>query len=372
MIRVLHVIGAMDRGGAETFIMNVYRTVDRSVIQFDFLVHEHRECDYDSEIREMGGKIYRVPRFTGVNAPLYIRSCRSFFENHPDYAAVHGHIGSCAALYLSEAKRAGMFTIAHSHATRGAGLWQRAFDAVSYPTRFIADVFLACSREAGQDRYGIKVVSDERFRVVNNGIPLEQYRFDEARRQAFRDRMRISPHTPVFCHIGRFVPEKNHDFLVHVFELVVERLPDAVLLMAGRGPLEESVANDVKSRGLADNVCFLGVRDDVPDILMASDVFLFPSVREGLGIAAIEAQATGLPCILSDALPPLSRVTDLAKYLPLDDGGRAWADASVSALETATRRESQIENVRSAGFDITDTADKLVSLYKSHILWSGQ
>lgn len=371
LIRVLHVIGAMDRGGAETFIMNVYRTVNRADVQFDFLVHEHRECDYDTEILQLGGNIYRLPRYTGLNTFSYFRACREFFEGHSGYAAVHGHIGSCAALYLSQAKEAGMFTIAHSHATKGSGLWQRAFDAASYPTRFVADVFLACSQEAGRDRYGSKIASGERFRVVNNGIPLELYRFDHTRRYAVRNSLRVAPNVPVFCHIGRFVPEKNHTFLIRVFERITQQLPGAMLLLAGRGPLEKDVVADVKARGLADRVRFLGVRSDIPDILMASDVFIFPSEREGLGIAAIEAQATGLPCILSDALPPLSKVTRHARFLSLEAGAETWASLATSALGAHISREQQIDSVRSAGFDISDTSEKLVNLYESHRLWSA-
>lgn len=143
MLRVLHVIGAMDRGGAETMIMNLYRAVDRTQVQFDFLVHETRECDYDQEIEQLGGRIFRLPRFTGANLVRYKSLCRAFFSEHPEIAIVHGHIGSSAAIYLSEAKRADKVAIAHSHAQnflpRPAG-W--AFRAVSYPTRYIADYFI--------------------------------------------------------------------------------------------------------------------------------------------------------------------------------------------------------------------------------------
>lgn len=361
----------MDRGGAETFIMNVYRTTNPKDVQFDFLVHEMHECDYDAEIKERGGAIYRLPRFSGINSISYYSKCKRFFQEHHEYSAVHGHIGSCAALYLSAAKQAGLYAIAHSHNTKGGGLGQRAFDVVSYPTRFIADAFLACSQEAGTDRFGAKVASGENFRVVNNGILIESYCFEVERRLTLRKSLGINRNAPVFCHVGRFTPQKNHEFLIEAFALIVRHLPNAILLLAGRGELEDSVKADVASRGLSGNIKFLGVRDDIPDVLMASDVFLFPSKWEGLGIAAIEAQATGLPCLLSDALPSLSKVTEHALFLPLDAGAETWAHAAVAALDVQIPRSQQIALVRSAGFDISDTTDKLVNLYESHRLWSA-
>lgn len=368
-MRVLHVIGAMDRGGAETFIMNVYRVIDRSKIQFDFLVHEYRCCDFDDEIAHLGGHIYRIPRFTGANIVRYRLKCRDFFAEHDDYAAVHGHIGSSAAIYLSEAKKAGLFTIAHSHNTRSKGIQQRLFDFVSYPTRYIADSFLACSREAGVDRFGSRIVGEDKFRVVNNGILLDQYRFCEHRRNSFRRGLGIDDEVPVFCHIGRFAPQKNHRFLIEVFSEIVRSLPSSQLLLVGRGPLEDMVRATAASMGLSDRIKFLGVRDDIPDILMCSDVFLFPSKWEGLGIAAIEAQATGLPCILSSSLPTLSVINENVRCLSVEGNAEAWASAAIAMLNQNEAREKQVEHVREAGFDISDTAGKLIGLYANHRLW---
>ena len=173
MMRVLQVIGVMDRGGAETMIINLYRAMDRSDLQFDFLVHEQREGDYDAEIRRLGGRLYRLPRFTGINERAYRRQCRLLFAQHPEWAVVHGHIGSSAPIYLSEAKRAGCFAIAHSHAQNyQTGLAGLAFNMVSHPVRRVADYFMACSREAGLDRFGRNLVDSDRFSIVTNGIDL--------------------------------------------------------------------------------------------------------------------------------------------------------------------------------------------------------
>lgn len=366
VIRVLHVIGAMDRGGAETLIMNLYRSIDRSEIQFDFLVHEERECDYDSEIASLGGKLFRVPRFNGLNTLAYRRVCECFFSAHPEHRVVHGHIGSSAALYLGAAKRAGRFAIAHSHLPNyKKGPLGLAFALASYPTRFRADYFYACSLEAGVDRFGKGVVKGDRFAVLNNGIDVDAFRCDAISHEEAKRALGFSG-VPVFGHIGRLEEQKNHRFLLDVFAAIQRRLPGAVLLLAGRGPLEAELKSAVEMRGLGENVVFLGVRDDVAALMKAMDVFVFPSVCEGLGVAAIEAQAAGLPSILSTGVPKTATVTRHARRLPLAIGFEAWADACVEAYIRTKEcaRSDAADEVRKGGFDIADSAERVSRLYR--------
>ena len=237
MIRVLQVIGVMDRGGAETMIMNLYRAIDRTKIQFDFLVHERREGDYDAEIRELGGRFFRLPRFVGLNEHSYRMECRTLFAAHPEWSIVHGHIGSCAPIYLSEAKRAGKYTIAHSHAQNyETGLAGLAFRVASYPSRFIADYFIGCSREAGIDRFGKRIVEGDTFSVLPNGINASHYACGQSEHDAAKAKMGFAGR-PVVCHVGRLTPVKNHEFLFDVFERIKQKWPNAVLVLAGRGAL---------------------------------------------------------------------------------------------------------------------------------------
>lgn len=366
MMRVLHVIGAMDRGGAETTVMNLYRTVDRDVVQFDFLVHEERTCDFDEEISDLGGRLYRVPRFNGANLFHYARLCRKVFEEHPEHRIVHGHIGSSAAVYLSEAKRAGRFAIAHSHAQfflpGFAGL---AFRAVSWPTRFVADYFFACSPEAGKDRFGQRVVDGDRFSVLNGGIDLGRYACSASERQRAKRAFGVEGR-PVFGHVGRLAPEKNHAFLLEAFARIRKELPDAVLLLAGRGPLESELREQARSLGLDGAVDFLGVREDVPEVLRALDVFLLPSVKEGLALAAVEAQAVGLPCVLSTGVPPLACITDCAVRMPLESGTSSWAQRAVDLWRAVPQEgwTDGVDKVRAAGFDVRQTAAWLTDFYQ--------
>lgn len=366
MMRVLQVIGVMDRGGAETMVMNLYRAMDRSNIQFDFLVHEQREGDYDAEIRELGGRFFHLPRFTGLNEHAYRKQCRELFTAHREWTVVHGHIGSCAPIYLSEAKRAGRYAIAHSHAQNyEPGLKGMVFNLIAHPVRRIADYYFGCSREAGLDRFGKGVVEGDSFSVLANGIDAQRYMCDPLSHELAKEEMGLVGR-PVVCHIGRLIPVKNHEFLFDVFEIVRRHYPQAVLVLAGRGELEHSLRQSVANRGLDDAVHFLGVVDNVPAVLRAADVFLFPSKKEGLGLAAIEAQASGLPALMSEGVPASALMGGNAQRIALEAGAEKWAQACLQQLDIALKSERHdgVELVRSHGFDITQTSVWLADFYK--------
>lgn len=367
--RVLHVIGAMDRGGAETLIMNVYRNIDRSILQFDFLVHETRECDFDSEIRSLGGSIFSIDRLNGINTVSYVKQCRDFFRMHHNYCAVHVHIGSSACFVIKEAKKFGLFCIAHSHNTNPSlSLPEIGFRLFSYPTRYIADYYLACSREAGVDRFGKAVVTSNRFSVLNNGIDVKRYKFSSKLRSSMRRDLGIAPEQKAICHIGRFSDEKNHEFLLKAFAKCGGGEFDGRLFLVGRGPLRNDMEQLAAELNIRDKVVFLGVRSDIPDLLMAMDLFVFPSKWEGLGIAAIEAQASGLPCILSPALPDMAVCSPCAYKMDSLNSTTAWAERMVDEpIRADSDRIDGVNNVRESGFDITCAAGFLSSLYLNHV-----
>lgn len=366
-MRVLQVIGVMDRGGAETMVMNLYRAMDRERVQFDFLVHEQREGDYDAEIVSLGGRIFRAPRYNGINGIAYRRCIRSLFASHPEWRVVHGHIGSCAPLYLSEAKRVGAFAIAHSHAQNyGNGISGVAFNIAAHPVRRIADYFMACSKEAGLDRFGSSIVEGNRFAIVPNGIDVASYACDERVHVEAKADYGLAGR-PVVCHTGRLIPVKNHEFLLEVFARVVQSFPNAVLLLAGRGDLEEQIRARVNELGLKKAVFFLGVVDDVPRLLRAADVFVFPSINEGLPLSVVEAQASGLPTIASTGVPELAVVSDRLCRMPLSSGVEAWATECVDKLRfsLSSERSDACDQVREHGFDIADTSVRLAAFYET-------
>lgn len=364
MIRVLHVIGAMDRAGAETFVMNTFRSIDRNQIAYDFLVHTNDDCDYDNEIRSLGGNIYRLPKFNGLNYPQYKKACRQFFQEHPEIDIVHGHIGSSAPIYLKEAKRAAKRTIAHSHnysPSRSPSM--NMYRALARPVVKHADLFFACSYEAAVDRFGKGVADSEKSLIVNNGIDLTLYQRNSELAKQAKDALGFDKE-PIFIHIGRFSEQKNHKYLIEVFKGIKERMPDARLLLVGRGPNEDNVRKLVHDAGLDESVHFLGIRADIPDILRASDVFLFPSLYEGLGIALVEAQAVGLPCLVSDRIPEISIMTDRVQQLPIDDS-EMWVEAAVHLYGLYSGNfDNCTEEVKSAGFDIRDVAELMEESYR--------
>ncbi len=365
MINVLHVVGAMDRAGTETFIMNLYRHMDRTKVQFDFLVNAERACDYDHEIVSMGGKIHHIPRYTLINHRSYRRAFRTLLTDHPEYRIIHGHIGSSAPIYLAESKLQGRYTIAHSHsAVRITSPRDIAFKAIARPVRGISDFYMACSPEAALDRFGRKIAAGDTCRIVNNGIEVEAY----ARGPESIERAKASfgfGEEPVFGHVGRFSPEKNHRFLLDVFADIKKSLPSAKLLLIGRGPEEDATCERARTLGLSDAVTFAGIRDDIPEALRSMDVFLFPSLYEGLGISFVEAQAAGLHCIASTGTPGHACISDRAKRLPLDQS--LWTNAAIEAYAASRlSKDDRCALVRKQGFDISVVADALFEFYREH------
>ena len=210
-IRVLQIIGIMNSAGAENMIMNLYRKIDRNRVQFDFLVHTEKKGFFDDEIASLGGKVYHIKRFNGLNPISYYKSVCEFFDEHPGYAAVHGHIGSCAAIYLYAAKRKGIFTIAHSHsALKDIRNFHDLFYRIySYPTRYIADQLFGCSRAAGIARYGTKIVNTEKYMDFKNAIEIEKYIYNSEKRKRIRDEFGLSSTDIVIGTVGRITPPKK-------------------------------------------------------------------------------------------------------------------------------------------------------------------
>lgn len=362
--RVLMVIGKMDRAGAETIVMNIYRNIDREKVQFDFAVHSNEKADYDDEILALGGRIFRFPQYKIYNSISYKKKWHEFFKEHAnEFCAVHGHIGSCASLYLHEAKKYNIYTIAHSHNFL-RGLNGLMFKILCYPQRFIADQFFGCSIEAGIDRFGKKVVNNPKiYKTINNGIDAKQYIYNLETRNKYRDMYNVKDKL-VVGHVGRFVHQKNHKFLIDIFYEIKKIRPNAILALAGRGELEEEIKQSLKELNLLDDVIFGGVRDDIADYMQMFDVFVFPSHYEGLGIVAVEAQATGLPSVLSNTIPPLVKVTDNCIFLSLNSPASKWAEETIKLYDN-TNRVNTYDNIVNNDFDIITVTKELEKYYLS-------
>lgn len=365
-IRVLQVIGSMNRGGAESMIMNLYRAINRSKVQFDFLVHTPLKGKYDEEIMNMGGHIYRIRAFNGYNAALYYLECKAFFRDHKEIAVVHGHIGSSAALYLLAAKKAGLFTIAHSHSAQKNimnvhDLFYRVF---SYPTRYIANQLFGCSTEAGIRRFGRRFATSKKYMNFYNAIPLEHFLFNNLERQIVRKELGVEDDESVVITVGRITKQKNPRFIYDVFRYIVCNWSDVICVWVGTGP-EELVYKDlIRKNGLQKRVLMTGVRSDVERILNAADCFFFPSLWEGLPVSVVEAQANGLPCVISDLITKEVEITKLIEWHSLDESVEEWSNACLNlAHNSKNNRETPLSDIKDSGYDIHETSKWLQEYY---------
>lgn len=319
-VRVLHMINSLHFGGSQAFIMSVYRNIDRTRLQFDFVVTPEEEKDLYEEVRKMGGRIFVCPKYTFINHFTYLKWWEHFFTEHPEYKIIHGHVRSTSAIYLSIAKKHGLTTIAHSHSTsNGSGIIGILKTVMQYPTRYIADYLFACSEKAGEWMYGQHVSQKLNYKIVPNGIDLARFEFDLQKRKQIRQYLGIQDNETVIGHVGRFTVAKNHEFLIQVFKAYREKHSHAKLILVGDGELLESIKNKCQRLNILEDVIFTGNRSDTEIFYQAMDVMAFPSLWEGLGIALIEAQASNLPCIASKTIPKEAIVTDSVKTLAVND-----------------------------------------------------
>ena len=358
-IRILQISYDMNLGGAETLIMNLYRNIDRTKVQFDFLLHSDKKSAYDDEITALGGKIYRIPRFLGYNKFSYDRTLRDFLLNHPEYKILHDHLMDSATETFKVAKKLGRITISHSHisySTFSASNLIRFFfrkDICKY-----ADYRFACSEEAGKWLYRGKAD----FSVVRNGIDTSRFCFSPEGRAQGRENFNLKDELTI-VHVGRFVEQKNHKRLIDIFKEVVALKENSKLLLIGEGPLKTKVKKQVEELNLSDKVLFLGARKDVNEILSSSDIFLLPSLFEGLPVSLVEAQASGLPCIFSDFMSrEVFLIPSLLNPVSLESSDKVWAETILKA-KTLENREEASTLVEKVGFDIKDTAKKLEEFY---------
>ncbi|WP_295685038.1 glycosyltransferase family 1 protein [uncultured Fibrobacter sp.] len=368
MIRVLQVFHGMDCGGAENMIMNLYRHVDRTKVQFDFLVHTTKKCFFDDEIKELGGRIFSVPYYKIVNGLQYKSALDNFFRNHPEIKIVHGHLGSCAHIYLNIAKNNGCYTIAHSHNTKPQmqSLKNFLYRLFTYKTRRTADYFFGCSVAAAEYRFGKKIAHSDRCSVLKNAIDLETFAYSDENRKKLRKEFGLTDEF-VVGHIGRFNPQKNHSFLIDVFAEIHRLDSKTVLFLLGDGYLRSSIEYKVKEFGLQDNVFFTGVRSDANRFLSVFDIFLFPSLYEGLPVTLIEAQANGLPIVCSDSITKEVILTNNIEMISLKQNPKYWAN-SVIKKRDASRIKKKDMDVIAADYDILKTSFWLMDFYEKKII----
>lgn len=361
-IRVLQEDVIMGMGGIEVLLMNLFRHIDREAVMFDFMVHRPDHACFEDEITSLGGNIYRTPPFNPFKMGAFKKSITDILSAHPEYNIIHCH----AELNLWPLKYAHELgvpvRIAHSHnAKTTLGLKYFFF---LYEKMFIknhcTDMFM-CSPLAGEWSFGKKAVAEGKVHMLKNGIVTADFRYNEDVRREVREELGLTDELAI-GHVGRFMKQKNHAFLVEIFREIHRMNPKTVLFLTGMGELEEKIRQQAADYGIADSVRFLGVRNDTVRLYQAFDLFLFPSLWEGLPVTAIEAQTSGLPALISDVIADETVVTDNVTKFSLNQSAEAWAKKALEITGSFTRRDVS-DQVKKAGFDIIDTAQRLQAFY---------
>lgn len=371
-IRILHVVGGMNRGGVETWLMHVLRHIDRDRFQMDFLVHTEKPCPYDDEARVLGSKI--IPCLTPSKPWLYGRNFKRILRECGPYDIVHSHVHHFSGYVLYLAKQAGVpIRIAHSHNDTSAidakaGLHRQLYLSL---TKWLIDRYatlgLAASYKVATVLFNRAWKTDSRWQILYCGVDLTPFR-ELVDSVAIRAEFGIPADAFVVGHVGRFEEQKNHQFLIDIVVEIAQREPKMHLLLIGDGSLRSEIQQKVIQNGLANRVTFAGLRPDIPQLMLGViDLFLLPSIHEALGLVLIEAQAAGLPCVFSDVVPEEAKaVKPLVRQVSLSKSASDWAEAVISARSAASAitQADTLAVLENSPFNIAVSVQKLTEVYE--------
>jgi len=362
-IRVLQVFTILNRGGAETNIMNYYRHMDRSKVHFDFLVHREEEGAYEAEIRQLGGQVFRLPPINPLKLHSYKAAVRKFFDQYSDCDIIHGQNSELGVYIYEEAKRRGIpVIIAHAHNAPALRDYDLKFIFREYWKRrmrlSITHAF-TCGKESAQWLFGKKLASHA-F-LMPNAVDTEQFKYQPSiAERVLKDLGKRNQLNLI--HVGRFNKQKNHRFLLEIVAALRVIQPDFHLYLVGEGELLPEITAQIKTLGLENQVTLLGSRNDIPSLLQAMDVFLFPSLYEGLPVSLVEAQASGIQCVISDGIPSEAvLVNQNVTIVSLSESASNWAD-KIAALDFSERKDVS-EIIKAKGYDIKENAIQLQNKY---------
>lgn len=360
MIRVLQVIGSLNSGGSQSLMMNIYKHIDRTKIQFDFVIDRPNETFYANEIEKLGGKIYILPQYKLYNHFSYKKEWNKFFKEHPEYKIVHGHVRSTASIYLKIAKKYGLKTIAHSHSTSsGKGIKAIVKNILQKKIRKVADYFMGCSKEANIWLFGKKIANSNNCVILKNGIDIEKFKYNPKIREEMRKKLKINDNDILIGHIARFVKSKNHFFTLEVFKKIYNLNSNYKLLLIGDGELKERIIEKYRNNEFIQNVIIIDVVPNVNEYMQATDIVILPSLYEGLGIVLVEAQVSGNKCLASNSVPKEAKITDNIKFLELNND--IWVN---EVLKIGNDYDRQCE-ILDKSYDIKHSTRILTELYLS-------
>ena len=363
MIRVLHSVSNMDRAGIETMIMNYYRHIDRSKVQFDFLANKSKPGAYDEEIKSLGGRIFISPGLNPINWFKYKKMVKKLLAENPEIKVVHSHNGAFSLQAQLAAKQRGIKNrITHVHGTKIDFNLKLPLKLL-YKTQLkrVSNNYWGCGTEAIKYYFGEKTILNGNYKVIHNAIDTKKFIFNEEKRFKLRAKYNLD-NKFVIGNVARFMKQKNHTFTLDLFKVILQKEPNAVLMLLGDGELLEPMKQKAKELGIERSIMFMGNVDNVNEMYQAMDVFLLPSLFEGLPVVGIEAQASGLKCIFSNTITDEVKVTDNVEFLDLNkDSIEKWANKILSYKEY--ERKNMEKEIINAGYSIKEEAKKLQEIY---------
>lgn len=363
IVRILQILNHMDYGGIEAVVMNYYRFIDREEVQFDFAVCEDSSLPQKEEIEVLGGQIYLLPPVSHLSQ--YISRLKQIILDN-SYETVHCHMNTLSVFPLYAAWRAKVkVRICHNHTTahRGEGKKTIAKYLLRPWCKWFATDYFACGRYAGQWMFGKKCMSKGRVYIMHNAIDVERFRYNPFERISARLKLNVADNF-VIGHVGRFVYQKNHEFLIDVFAEVYKKRRNAVLLLVGEGELGQHIREKVKSMGLEEAVIFYGTSEDTSKLYQAMDVFVFPSFCEGLGLVAVEAQCAGVPVVVSDAIPNEAVLTSRCCTIPLTAGAGVWANTILNTDIREEIRYNAWRQIAEGNYSLQEKALQMQKFYR--------
>ena len=360
MERLLCILSSLNTGGAETFIMKIYRNIDRRRYQFDFIVASSKRGFYEDEIEDKGGKIYHIPLHTKHPFKSFFEIKRIIKQNRYDRVLKFCDT-PLGITDLVAAKMGGAKIVAVRSCNAGSGsntAKECVYNIIRPFFNRLAMIKIAPSKLAAEYTFGEKAALSE-VKYIHNGIDLEYYKYNENARSVIRESLGIKNNQFVIGHVGRLNQQKNHKYLMDVFAEIHDKI-DSMLLIVGDGELKESLTKYAEEKGIGNKTVFAGVQSDIPAFLSAMDVFVFPSLYEGMPNTVIEAQGTGLPCFVSDTITREANITDLVQYCSITAPPASWVEQIIKCNGLPRRNTS--EQVRRSGYDINETSKEFVSL----------
>lgn len=362
MIRVLQYIGSLKQGGSQAMIMNLYRGIDKDKIQFDFVIHDGVMTSMAEEAIRMGARVFSCPKFSLLTLSKYKKWWKEFFDEHNEIKILHCHVRSPASTVLKIAKKHGVTSISHSHsASYGKSVNSIIKRFLARNIKNNADYFMGCSLLAGEFLYGKNICKSDRYFSVKNAIDSKKYVYNLQTAKEVREEFNYTDNDVVIGHVGRFSQPKNHIFLIDIFNEIHKKDDKYKLLLVGDGELRKGIEEKVEKLGLRDFVSFVGLRTDINRIFMGIDLFLFPSLWEGLPVSVVEAQASGLKCVISSAISTEVIISPLVTAVDLSRGEKEWANIVVENL--GNERQDTSKYIIESGYDIKQSVDEISRLY---------